>query len=159
MFLSCFYRKQTSLQVKTADHKKIDSRLVETRRLMMLETSSWCHPVPELPTSWSCLALWTPHYLKYLFIHRIGCDGSYGMWDLHYIMWDLSVGHMVSLVVSCGLSNCGQQAYFLWGMWDLSSRTRDQTQVPCIASQTLCHWVTRPIPTPSILISIFPMNT
>ena len=52
-FLSCFYRKQTPLQVKTADGKNIDSKLVETRRLMMLETSPWCQPVWELCMSWS----------------------------------------------------------------------------------------------------------
>ena len=31
------------------------------------------------------------------------------------------------------LSSCGAWAYLSSGMWDLSSQTRDQTQVPCIA--------------------------
>ena len=30
--------------MKTADHKDIDSRLIETRRLMSLETSPFCQP-------------------------------------------------------------------------------------------------------------------
>ena len=46
-------------RMKTADHKHTDPRLVETRRLMMLETSPWCQPFRELPTSWPRPAPWT----------------------------------------------------------------------------------------------------
>ena len=38
-------------QMKTADCKHVDPRLVKTWRLMMLETSSWCQPIQELCTS------------------------------------------------------------------------------------------------------------
>ena len=31
-------------------------------------------------------------------------------------------------------------------MWDLSSLTRDQTQVPCIVRWILYHWTTRKVP-------------
>ena len=43
-------RKQTSpsTQMKSANRKNINSRLVETRRLMMVETSPWCQPIQEL---------------------------------------------------------------------------------------------------------------
>ena len=58
-FRSSFYRKPTTLQMKTADHKIIDSKLIETRRLMMLETSPWCQPIQELSTSWSRPSPWT----------------------------------------------------------------------------------------------------
>ena len=34
-----FIQEADPLQMKTADHKSTDPRLVETRRLMMLETS------------------------------------------------------------------------------------------------------------------------
>ena len=44
-FPSCFYRKQTPLHMKTADHKNTDPRPAKTRRVMMLETSLWCQPI------------------------------------------------------------------------------------------------------------------
>ena len=33
-----------------------------------------------------------------------------------------------------------------WGMWDLSSPTRDQTHNPCIGRQSLNHWNARKVP-------------
>ena len=33
-----------------------------------------------------------------------------------------------------------------WGMWDLSSLTRDQTRTPCIGRWSLNHWTTREVP-------------
>ena len=36
--------------------------------------------------------------------------------------------------------------FWLQGMWDLSSWTRDQTHIPCIGSQILNHWATREVP-------------
>ena len=42
-----------------------------------------------------------------------------------------------------GLSSaCGT----LHGVWDLSSLTKDQTGVPCIARWSLNHWTTREVP-------------
>ena len=38
-------------------------------------------------------------------------------------------------------------------MWDLSSLTRAQTQVPCIARKILNHWTTRKVPPPILLFS------
>ena len=66
-------------------------------------------------------------------------------------MWDLSLGLAdssfwwagFSLVAACGL--------FPPGMWDLSSLTRVQTQVPCIAGKILNHWTTRKVPSPILL--------
>ena len=34
----------------------------------------------------------------------------------------------------------------LWGMWDLSSLTRDQTHTPCIGRWSLNHWTDREVP-------------
>ena len=39
--------------------------------------------------------------------------------------------------LSCGM--------LLWGMWDLSSLTRDWTYVPCISKWILNHWITREV--------------
>ena len=50
-------------------------------------------------------------------------------------MWDLSLGHTDSLVVAMGL--------LPYGMRDLSSLTRAQTDVPCLAGQLLNHWSMR----------------
>ena len=51
-----------------------------------------------------------------------------------------------SFVSVCGPSSCGKWAYLLCGMWDISSPTRDQIQVPCIARRILNHWTTREVP-------------
>ena len=39
----------------------------------------------------------------------------------------------------------GAQASLPYGMWDLSSPTRDQTPVCCIGRQILNHWTTREV--------------
>ena len=36
--------------------------------------------------------------------------------------------------------------FWLRGMWDLNSLTRDQTCTPCIGRQGLNHWTTREVP-------------
>jgi len=42
-------------------------------------------------------------------------------------------------------------------MWGLSSPTRDQTQVPCIARQILNHWVIREVPHINLLKLLSPI--
>ena len=49
-------------------------------------------------------------------------------------------------LLSTSFSSCHSQAYLVCGVWDLSSPTRDQTLVPCIANQILNHWTTRKVP-------------
>ena len=44
--------------------------------------------------------------------------------------------------------------FWLRGMWDLSSLTRDQTRTPCIGRQSLNHWTAREVPCPIFLIEI-----
>ena len=53
-------------------------------------------------------------------------------------MEDLSLQRRVSLVVACRLRGTWVQLFL--SMWDLSSPTRDQTRVPCIARQILNHF-------------------
>ena len=36
--------------------------------------------------------------------------------------------------------------FWPWGMWDLSSPTRDRTCTPCIEMQSLNHWTTKEVP-------------
>ena len=53
--------------------------------------------------------------------------------------------------VACGLSLWCSALVALSCMWDPSSLTRDQNQVPCIARQILNHWTTREVPRITIL--------
>ena len=50
--------------------------------------------------------------------------------------------------------------FWLRGMWDLSSRTRDQTHTPCIGRRRLNHWTGREVPTLVVLIlpPIYPLG-
>ena len=41
--------------------------------------------------------------------------------------------------------------FWLWDMWDLSSPTRDQIHTPCIGRRSLNHWITREVPSKTIL--------
>ena len=61
-----------------------------------------------------------------------------------------TLGMRASVVAACGFSSCGLQALGTWAQsfWHLdltalqhvgSSRTRDQTSIPCIARQILNH--------------------
>ena len=55
------------------------------------------------------------------------------------------------LVLSCSmqqtlLSLCGLQTQLLYGMWDLSFLTRNQTPVPCTGRQAFNHWTTGEVP-------------
>ena len=54
------------------------------------------------------------------------------------VMWDHSC--------RCTDSSCHARAYLLHGMWDLSSPTRDQIHIPCIARWILNPWTTREVP-------------
>ena len=36
--------------------------------------------------------------------------------------------------------------FWLWGLWDSSSLTRDQTHTPCLGRQSLNHWTTGAVP-------------
>ena len=66
------------------------------------------------------------------------------MLDLSCIMWDLSLWPMDSLVAARAAQYARAQSPH--GVWDLSSRTRDQTHVCFIGRWNLNHWTTREIP-------------
>ena len=65
---------------------------------------------------------------------------------LRCIMQDLPSQHADSPVVAHGLSRCDSWSQLPHSMWDLSSLTRDQTHVPCIARQIPNHWTPREVP-------------
>ena len=77
-------------------------------------------------------------------------------------------GHGLSLVAAHGVYTVavapglqlGLMDFATWtllphGKWDLSSRTRYQTCVPCDARQILDHWTTREVPINSFLNYLF----
>ena len=51
------------------------------------------------------------------------------------------------LVMGHRLSSRASWAWLLSGMWGLSSLTRGQTHVPCIARWILNRWTTKEVPT------------
>ena len=53
------------------------------------------------------------------------------------------------------VARCSAQASLLFSMWDLSSLTRDQTQVPCFGRQILNHCTTREVPMQILNCSIW----
>ena len=84
---------------------------------------------------------------------------SCGMCDLHCVLEDVSLCCVDSLAVAHRLSSCGTQALLLHGMWDLSSQTRDQTCIPCIARQILNHRPTREVPCVKSIIKLLQYST
>ena len=41
-----------------------------------------------------------------------------------------------------------------WGVWDLSSRTRDRTHAPCTGRQSLNHWTSREVSSVSLFLDL-----
>ena len=100
----------------------IHSHLVLLLSPCLLNSSCSKNRFPPLPPSQSL----DFYFLKKLFIYLAVLGLSYDVWGL--------------------LSICGAWAYLPYGMWDLSSLTRDGTCVPCIGRQILNHWATREAP-------------
>ena len=65
----------------------------------------------------------------------------------------LVAGHGI-LQCSPQILSCGTWAQLLCSTWDLSSLTRDRTQVPCTSRQTLSHWTTREVPR-TLFLNVF----
>ena len=53
------------------------------------------------------------------------------------------------------VARCSSQASLLFSMWDLSSLTKDRTQVPCVGRQILNHCTTREVPMQILNCSIW----
>ena len=79
----------------------------------------------ETPQRVRC-ALNNSCFCSFAWINKIRSTPVISFWDPHRVIPDLSLWRMVSLVVACWLScsaACG----------NLSSLTRDQTHIPCVA--------------------------
>ena len=76
-------------------------------------------------------------------------EGFFHVYLFIWLCWVLVAAHEIFIAsyrVFHGLSSCGAWAQQLSGMWDLSSPTRDQTHVPCIARWIPNHRTTREVP-------------
>ena len=45
--------------------------------------------------------------------------------------------------------------FWLWGMWDLGSLTRDWTHIPCTGRRSLNHWAIREVPGRCFVLSTY----
>ena len=76
-----------------------------------------------------------------------------------YFIWQyLPVG---SFTAVHGCSSCGNQAWLLGDLWDLSSLTRHRTHIPCTAKRNLNRWTIKEIPllstlNPSVILGLQP---
>ena len=86
-----------------------------------------------------CLLLLAQSFFKKrTFIYLVELGLSCGCRIFTVSWWDLSFRHIDS--------GCSTQAWLLCSMWDLSSPTKGQTFILCIARQILDHWATREVP-------------
>ena len=82
----------------------------------------------------------------------------FGVLFVSLLIWFVfDVGHFFKVLLNL-LQYCFFYGFCAWGffvlfyfvlpqgMWDLSSRARDQTCTPCIGRQSLIHWTSREVP-------------
>ena len=117
---------------------------------------------PRIPVLWSSSqmqAFTHSHIILSIYLFYLAASGlSYSTRDLCSIMRDLLLWCTDSLDEAHKVSSCTTKASLPCCMWDLSSPTRDQTQVPCIARQILNHWVIREVPHIHILKLLSPIQ-
>ena len=75
--------------------------------------------------------------------------------DAVFVLFCLISIYLAALeLFSCGMQGSAV-AWFLRGMWGLSSPTRGRTCIPCIASQIVNHWTTREVPDAVFILFFF----
>ena len=133
---------------------------------LSLATKFYPTVTSHVPFFFSYLSIYLSIYLwlRWVFVavHRLfsSCgEGGYSslrcvdfslQWLL--LLWSTGSRRAGSVIVACGLSSCGSRAQQLWRMGFIaprhlgSSRTRDQTRVPCIGGRILNHCATREVP-------------
>ena len=81
----------------------------------------------------SYLVAWLGVSCSSFFFLRFFCCGLFSFFSCYLICYNIA---SIFLNVS----------FWPWGMWDLTSTTRDQTCTPCIGRRTLLHWIAREVP-------------
>ena len=98
----------------------------------------------------------------FLAVLGLGCCGSSVAIGRDYCLFRKTISHCggfscfrARAVGYMGLSGCSTWAQQLCHGHVGSSRTRDQTCVPCIGKQTLVHYITRKVFFLSFILSLF----
>ena len=80
--------------------------------------------------------------------HSKHSSSSSGLLSLFFFFWCGPFSLFLSLYwIYYNIASVFYVLFFWpWGMWDLSSPTRDRTHTPCIGRQSFNHWTTREVP-------------
>ena len=81
----------------------------------------------------SYLVAWLGVSCSFFFFLRFFWCGLFSFFSFNLICYNIA---SIFLNVS----------FWPWGMWDLTSATRDQTCTPCIGRRTLLYWIAREVP-------------
>ena len=84
--------------------------------------------------------------LIYIYTHIYVCVCVYTKGFKKILYWIFTLSFLFYFLV-----------FWLQGMWDLSSLTRDWTHTPCIGRWSLNHWFTREVPIERFFIKIWPI--
>ena len=70
-----------------------------------------------------------------------------------FFFWKWTIFKVFNLSQYCFCCVC-VLVFWSWGMWDLSSRTRDQTHIPCTGRWSLNHWTSREVSSVSLFLDL-----
>ena len=93
------------------------------------ENSEWPWEGIQLPVPW----YWSMRLYFILFL-------KFGVFFLMRAIFKVFIEFVTILLLFYVL------VFWPWGVWDLSSPTRDRTLIPCIGRRSLNHWTTREVP-------------
>ena len=106
---------------------------------MVIDREAWRAAIHGVAKSWTRLSNWTELDWEGGGYSSRQCAGFWLRWFL--LLQSTALGTWASAVAAHRLSSCDPWALLHVG----SSKTRDQTRVPCIGRQTL-NWATREVP-------------
>ena len=70
-----------------------------------------------------------------------------------FFFWKWTIFKVFNLSQYCFCCVC-VLVFWSWGMWDLSSRTRDRTHIPCTGRWSLNHWTSREVSSVSLFLDL-----
>ena len=70
-----------------------------------------------------------------------------------FFFFDVDLFKVLNLLQYCFCCVC-VLVLWPWGVWDLSSRTRDRTHAPCTGRQSLNHWTSREVSSVSLFLDL-----
>ena len=96
----------------------------------------------------TCVLIFNHHSVQsiagnYHLLNKIAPNVEFFFKDFFFLMWTI---FKVFIEFATMLLLFYILVLWLWGMWDLSSPTRDRTRTPCIGRRSLNHWTAREVP-------------